>query len=44
MQSYGILKLIQKAKFLPMFQTIDLQNLSNIGHWEGHQIELQILC
>jgi hypothetical protein len=38
-----ILKLVQRVKFLPMFQTIDLQNLENCGHWEGHQFEFQSL-
>jgi hypothetical protein len=43
MQSFGILNLIQKVKFLLMFEIVGLQTLANFGHQEGHQIELQLL-
>jgi hypothetical protein len=43
LQSSGILKLVQKVKFLLVFQTINLQNLANFEQWEGHQFEFQSL-
>jgi hypothetical protein len=39
LQSIGILKLVKKAKFLPGFQSADLQNLMKFGPQEGHQFE-----
>jgi hypothetical protein len=42
--TFGILNFIQKVKLLLVFQDIDLQNLANFGHREGHQFELQNLC
>jgi hypothetical protein len=42
MQSSGILKLIQKVKSLLMFHPIDLENLANFRHREGHQFECHI--
>jgi hypothetical protein len=41
MQSFGILNLIQKVKFLPVFQSVNLQNLAKCGHEDGHQFEYQ---
>jgi hypothetical protein len=43
LQSFGILKLVQKAKWLLVSPAIDLQNLAKFGHQEGHQSEFQIL-
>jgi hypothetical protein len=37
------LKLVQKEKFITMFQTISLQNLVNFGHREVHRFKFQIL-
>jgi hypothetical protein len=41
LQSFGILNLIQKVKFLLVFQSVDLQNLVKFWHQEGHQFEYQ---
>jgi hypothetical protein len=43
MQSNGILKLVQKVKFILVFHNIDLQNLAKFGHWEGQQFEFENL-
>jgi hypothetical protein len=43
MKSRRNLKLVQKAKFILMFQTISLQNVVNFGHREVHRFEFQIL-
>jgi hypothetical protein len=39
LQSFGILNLIQEAKLLHLFQSLDLQNLVKFGHHEGHQFK-----
>jgi hypothetical protein len=41
LQSFGILNLIQKVKFLFVLQSVDLQNLMKFGHKEDHQFEYQ---
>jgi hypothetical protein len=39
LQSGGILKLVKNVKLLLVFQNVDLNNLVNFGHWEGHQFK-----
>jgi hypothetical protein len=43
MQYSEILKLVEKVKFLPLFQAVYLQNLENFKHREGHQFKFQCL-
>jgi hypothetical protein len=37
------LKLVQKVKLLPVFESIDQQNLTNFEQREGHQFKFQKL-
>jgi hypothetical protein len=43
LQSFGILKLVQKEKVFPMFRSLNLQNMVNFGHLESHRFKFQSL-